>query len=81
MNKAVTIENEISLKGNWLKVYMPHPNGKASILDKDGSVIKKVSLNEGQNAIDISNINNQKINIKIETAFETILKEVKLNHQ
>lgn len=82
MNKGITIENEILLKGTWLRVNIPYKimrKCSASIMDSQGALLRKLHLIEGSNVIDVSNIHCTTINLKIETPFETILKEVKLN--
>lgn len=80
----VRIELEENNRSRWIKVFIPQkaiPGSSASIQNKQGTVLKRLSLNAGYNAIDISQILELPINIKIETPFETILKEVKLNRQ
>lgn len=80
MNNIVRIEQEENNRSRWIKVFVPDAaatGSNASILDKQGAVLKRLSLNAGYNAIDISQIIEEPINIKIETLYETILKEVK----
>ncbi|MBL7702717.1 MAG: hypothetical protein JNM14_10725 [Ferruginibacter sp.] len=83
MNKEITIKAELQHKGRWIKVNIPNANTvtTASILSAEGEVLKKVMLEEGNNAIDISEISTSSINIKVETDFETILKNIKLSQQ
>lgn len=79
-NHVITIEQEVEHRGKWLKVYLPphHPGGKALLLNKQGATLRQVSLNEGHNAIDISGITENPISIKIETDFQTIMKEINI---
>jgi predicted DNA-binding helix-hairpin-helix protein len=80
MEEMVRIEQEENNRSRWIKVFVPHkavPGSNASIQDRQGVVLKRLSLNAGYNAIDISQIAEDTINIKIETPYETILKEIK----
>lgn len=73
------IELEENNRSRWIKVFVPQkaiPGSSASILDKQGAVLKQLSLNAGYNAIDISQVSEDIIDIKIETPYETILKEI-----
>jgi ethanolamine utilization microcompartment shell protein EutS len=83
MNTEITIKAELLNKGRWIKVNIPasKPAATAIVSSAEGEVLKKVMLEEGNNAIDISSISNNSINIKVETANETILKNIKLIHQ
>lgn len=81
---SIIIEQEQAYKSRWIKVYVPHflkDGSSVSIQTRNGAVLKRLSLNEGYNAIDISSIDETTINIKVETPFETILKEIKTNEQ
>lgn len=80
MAEMVRIEQEENNRSRWVKVYIPHkaiPGSSASIQDKHGAVLKRLSLSAGYNAIDISEVSKDIINIKVETPYETILKEIK----
>lgn len=84
MNKEITIKAELLNKGRWIKVNIPSTfKSTATVIvsSAEGEVLKKVTLEEGHNAIDISGILNSSVNIKVETAFETILKNIKLSQQ
>lgn len=84
MNKEITIKAELQHKGRWIKVNIPAAGqspATAVLSSAEGEILKKVMLEEGNNAIDISGIVNSSVNIKVETAFETILKNIKLNQQ
>lgn len=84
MNREITIKAELQHKGRWIKVNIPAPTqspATATVSSAEGEVLKKVMLEEGNNAIDISGILNNSVNIKVETTFETILKHIKLNQQ
>lgn len=50
----------------------------AVLTNLQGSVIKTVELEEGNNAIDASNINETDISVKVQTQYQTIVKQVKL---
>jgi hypothetical protein len=82
MNNCITIETELLNKGKWIKVNIPksrQSDSCATILTIDGEILKKVTLSEGCNAIDISGIAGNSVNIKVETACETVLKNIKLD--
>lgn len=82
MPVEISIEIERQNHGDWLNVYIPYQSDEAMacILQNEyGEVIKKVKLKAGSNSIDISSIKNTTINLKIETAYETILKKLNLD--
>lgn len=79
MAERITIQEERNNNSRWLKVYIPAwagTSGRASIQSPEGVVLKRLTLAKGSNAIDISHITTPTINIKVETSFETILKEI-----
>jgi hypothetical protein len=81
MEEVITIEQELHNRSRWIKVFVPssiRKNSSACIQDKQGVVLKRLSLSEGYNSIDVSQIEENIINIKVETPFETILKEINL---
>jgi hypothetical protein len=76
---CITILYEQAYQSTWVKVFVPYhlqQAGAATLLSRQGAILKKLSLHKGYNAIDISNYSGQSISIKVETAFETILKEI-----
>lgn len=83
MNTQITIKAELQHKGRWIKVNIPSAKSSATAIvsSTQGEILKKVLLEAGNNAIDISGISNNSINIKVETDYETILKNIKLNQQ
>ena len=69
--------------GDWLKIYIPYPITEkitASIQNSHGEIIKTLILNEGYNAIDISNIEENIIDVKIDTPYEIILRKINITH-
>jgi hypothetical protein len=79
MTDAVTIEEEQHYRSRWIKVYIPQHQQQlcsASLQNKQGVLLRRISLNTGYNAIDISHITDTPISIKVETPWETILKEI-----
>lgn len=79
---TIRIENETMVKGRWLRIHIPYDTRQgstATIQDTGGSLLKKIKLYQGNNSIDISNLEEETVNIKIETPFETILREIKIN--
>ncbi|MCX6318757.1 MAG: hypothetical protein NTW29_15870 [Bacteroidetes bacterium] len=79
MREPITIHKEEDNHSKWIKVYIPEWAGltsRASIQNSEGVVLKRMTLIIGLNAIDISHIPGNPINIKVETSFETILKEI-----
>jgi len=68
-------------QGNWLKVTIPYITQRmmtATLKNDSGQMLKKVRLASGNNLIDLESITQQSIHIKIDTPFETILKEMYL---
>ncbi|MCY7292087.1 MAG: hypothetical protein LH615_07885 [Ferruginibacter sp.] len=83
MTSLITIETEKHNHGGWLKIYIPyHTTEKtiAIIQNTHGEVIKLIKLNEGTNSIDISNIFEEVVDVKIETAYEIILRKINLTN-
>ena len=79
MNSQITILREKQNHGDWLKIFIPYADLKkttAYIQNSQGEIIKQVNLNDGNNAIDISNIKEDIIDVKIETFNEIILKKI-----
>jgi hypothetical protein len=84
MENIITIRSEKQYKSSWLHIFLPKKlaaSSLATIRTMEGEVIKIVTLKEGNNAIDISGIHETSINIKVETPYETILKQLKINEQ
>ena len=83
MMSQITIETEKQNHGDWLKIYIPYPTiekATAFIQNSHGEIIKNVQLNEGNNAIDISNIADDIVDVKIDTAYEIILRKINITH-
>ncbi len=81
MTKEIKIQLEKQNQGDWLNIYIPYKTDEAMtclLQNEHGETLKKVQLKQGNNSIDISHINNKSINLKIETAYETILKNLNL---
>ena len=82
LKKAISIQTEHRNHGDWIKIFIPWHSDEmmqATLQNDAGDTIKTVQIFEGNNAIDISNIKTSCINIKIETAFETVLKKLQLD--
>jgi len=82
MTKDIDIQLERQNHGDWINIYIPYPSDEkmfGSLQNEQGEIIKKVKLKEGNNSIDISNIKTASINLKVETAYQTILKKLKLS--
>jgi len=82
MTKEIDIQIERQNHGDWIKINMPYRSTEetfALLQNEYGEIIRRVKLTEGNNSIDISNINSSFINLKIETPYETILKKLKLS--
>ena len=82
MVNAITIEVEQQNRGAWIHVCIPYASAKknkALLQNEAGEILKSVQLVEGNNAIDISGIRGPMVILKIETAFETVLKNLKIN--
>jgi hypothetical protein len=81
MTSEISIQIETQNHGDWIKIYIPYPSSEkmiATLQQVDGEVIKRVKLLSGNNAIDISQIIQSTILIKIESPFETISKKIML---
>ena len=79
MIKEIDIQVERQNHGDWIKIFIPYPSDEkmlAVLQNEYGETIKRVKLTGGNNSIDISNITTASVNIKIETASETILKKL-----
>lgn len=82
MNTGITIKTELQHKGSWIKINIPlNQRGiaKAVVSSPQGEIFKTVMLEEGNNAIDISGVSAHSVHVKVETACETVLKNLKLN--
>ncbi len=82
MTKEIHIQIERESHGDWINVYIPYSCDEKTfgVLENEhGEIVKKVKLKEGNNSIDISNIKNTFINLKVETAYQTILKKLNLS--
>lgn len=82
MTRDISIQIEKQNYGYWLTIYIPYASDedmKGILKNGNGEILKNVKLKQGNNSIDISNIKNTSINLKIETAYETILKKLNLS--
>lgn len=82
MEKEITIKFEKQHRGNWIKIYIPptehnHLNNVV-LQNEDGQTIRSLQISNGVSAVDVSNILQESIDIKIETTYEIILKKIKL---
>ena len=81
MSPQIEVAIEKMNRGNWLKVYIPYSTDMtmtATLDDMKGETLKIVKLATGNNLIDIESILKHSVRIKIDTPFETILKELEL---
>jgi hypothetical protein len=68
-------------RGNWLKVFIPYETTAlmtGTLQNHCGEILKMMKLETGNNLIDIEAFTMQNISIRIDTPFETILKELNL---
>lgn len=82
MTKEIDIQIERQNHGDWLNIYIPYPSDEKMfgiLQNEEGEIVKKVKLKQGNNSIDISNIKIPFINLKVETAYQIILKKLKLS--
>ena len=82
MIKEIDIQIEKQNHGDWIKIFVPYPASEkmiAILQNENGETIKRVKLSSGNNAIDISQVIYSTILLKIDTAFETILKKIQIN--
>ncbi len=83
MMSEITIATEQGNHANWLKIFIPYSTSEttnACIQNLHGEIIKQVKLFEGNNAIDMSCIEEDTVDVKINTAFETILRKINIPH-
>ena len=81
MITEIFIQTEKQNHGHWLKIFIPYPTLEkttASIQNSHGEIIKHVLLNEGNNAIDISNIKEDVVDVKIDTPYEIVLRKINI---
>jgi hypothetical protein len=81
MVTQISIEIETQNHAGWIKIFMPYPSSDkmiATLQKEDGETIKRVRLLQGNNAIDISQVIQSTILLKIECPFETISKKIRL---
>jgi hypothetical protein len=67
--------------GDWINIYIPKSMGDnvfAEIQNNRGELLRKLTLAEGRNLIDISFVTDKELNIKIESAYHTLLKKIEL---
>jgi hypothetical protein len=67
--------------GNWLKIVVPYKTSAgmtATLLKPGGETLTTMNLEVGNNLIDIGSFKQQTISIKIDTPYETLLKDLKL---
>ena len=68
--------------GCWLKIFIPamaEAGSLATIQNNRGSTLRDVRLNRGNNAIDISLLEDSALQVKVETGSQTILKTVQIS--
>lgn len=85
MKEEITIKFEKQHRGNWLKIYIPptehnHLNNVV-LQNEDGQTIRSLQISNGVSAVDVTNILNESIDIKIETTYEIVLKNIKLSNE
>jgi hypothetical protein len=77
----IELEIEKMNHGHWLKVTIPYTTNiimTAMLQNSKGEMLKIVKLVTGNNLIDIETITEQNVRIKIDTPYETLLKELTL---
>lgn len=80
----ITITTEKENYGDWLKIFIPyHTTEKitAYIQTLHGEIIRHVKLNVGNNAIDMSSIEEKVVDVKIDTPYEIISRKINLTPQ
>ena len=81
MLAPIIIEQEQQNHGHWINVLIPYHSAdkmQATIMNEYGEVLKKVYVSEGKNSIDISAVKIEVISVKVETAYQTVVKEIKI---
>ena len=83
MSTEITIQVETQSHGNWLKIFIPPASGGQSVAciqNNHGDTIRNVTLSSGNNAIDISQVTDTDIQVKIETYGETLLRKIQIHN-
>ena len=82
MAKHIELGIEKMNHGHWLRVNIPYitkMSMTATLQNKTGGLLKTVNLVSGNNLIDLESMANQAFfRVKIDTPFETVLKEMDL---
>lgn len=81
MPQQIKVAVEKMNRGNWLRVFIPYEVKTimiATLQNSGGETLKTMNLETGNNLIDIAAFTKQIISIKIDTPYETLLKELKL---
>ena len=81
MPEQIKVAIEKTNRGNWLKVVIPYKTKMAitaTLQNPGGETLKMMHLETGNNLIDIGSLGTPTISIRIDTPYETLLKELKL---
>jgi hypothetical protein len=80
-DNQIRITAEFQHKGAWIKIIVPEFNKDdtvALLKSRSGTLIRRVQLQKGLNAIDVSQIDQPSIFVQVESPYETVLKELSL---
>ena len=71
---AIVIEQERHFSGHWLKVSMQNAGkpGKLYLLNSSGRLLRQVVLTATCTVIDISQLEEQQVQVRVETVHETV---------
>jgi hypothetical protein len=82
MSKQIELAVEKLNKGHWLKITIPyasHDLMTASLLGMNGELIRSVKVVTGSNLIDIAALIGPSLRVRIDTPYEIISKELKID--
>ena len=77
---AIVIEQERHFRGHWLKVSMQDAGkpGKLYLLNSSGRLLRKLVLTASCTVIDISQLEEQQVQVRVETVHETVQQWINL---
>lgn len=82
MTTEIDIQLEMQNHGHWVKVFVPYAtkeNMLAIFKNEAGETIKRLRLLQGNNAIDISQVEGSFIHLHIDTPHEVIFRKIKID--
>ena len=79
MQEDIIIRTERKNESRWLTIRVPErlgAHGKALVTDDHGEILRRFSLEVGNNAFDITPFHPGRIQVKIDTVYVTLLRRL-----